>query len=212
MGLNYGFHVIVPRARTTALLEAVAAHLVDADRARLIAALPWQPSVESQRLLASTEIATDARGIARLALQTSETPESWCFSFMHRADAPLIAYLADHPAPHNRHAALGELVRVGCVWTTLRAGETLAVFEGVAATSDMSRLFAASASVQATWVDIAARAGALQLFFDTEDEIYWDVVANPRRRVPRPPDEDFTFDDDYQVSVDHFYQRAIAAR
>jgi hypothetical protein len=42
---------------------------------------------------------------------------------------------------------------------------------------------------------------------------HYDSASQPRGGAcRRPPDEDITFDEGYEISVDDFYERAIAAR
>lgn len=208
MGLNYSFVVVVTRKNVDGLLHAIARRLAGPDRARLTAAIPWRPRSESRRVLTLGDVVLDARGVAALSLSKDhEVGSDACFSFAYLADDAIVQYLSD-PNNSNERALRGAQAQIGCVWTSLWAGENLAVVHATAATSSMSRLFRDSSSIRSSWADIFRESRAEALFLDTEHET-WDLLAPRAQRVQKPDAEEFCFADDYHVSVDHYYRAAM---
>jgi hypothetical protein len=171
MGVRYGFTILTEASRVDALLSALAEALEPTGAARLRAALPWRPLVE-ERLDWGGTLEHARRGIA--GFSTGERGD--CLSFRFDLDAEVRRYLRSSPGPPDS---------IGCVYTTLDVGERYAVMTATAATSGMSRLFARSRGVNATFARIATRARALGLFFDDERD-HDALVAWPgaSRRVP----------------------------
>ena len=197
MGLSYGFEFIVPRSGVRRLLVALAEHLCDEDRQRLSDALAQEPPGGSRGGDDHDHIpaAPIARGVSEDKAWTRFwiADNSYCFSFLFSPDDAAVA-------AYDRESRLREngMARVGCVYTSLAVGERHVVLHASAATSDISRLFQASAAVQETFRAIAERARASAVFFNVEDD-EWTLVWPDRRQCPRPDDEEFDY---YEFDVD----------
>ncbi len=205
MGLDCSFLVVTPVRRVDALLEAIAAHLVPDDQARLRAALPWSPAVDRVSEWLGDPPARDRRGIAKLPREAGERGEDYCFTFLIPRDEVLTAY----EQSGSPVSAEGGLVAVGCVWCDLRAGDEWAVFRATAATSDMSRLFERSPSVRALWSQVASKAQATALLFDTEDLEGWELLHPGSGRVTRPDEEPYELEDRLHLNIDGYFAEAL---
>jgi len=206
MGLDYSFLVMTPAARVDPLLESIAPHLAQEDQARLRAAFPWSPSIDQHSEWLGEPPARDRRGICKLQRSSEEVGDSYCFTFHFPRDALLTEYERScliRPRPSNPWVA------VGCVWCSIQAGDAWAVFEGTAATSDMSRLFEGSPSVRATWLRIFKEAGATALFFDSEDLERWTLIHPTLGQVARPDAELYELEDSAHLNTDAYVVDAL---
>ncbi|MCA9616064.1 MAG: hypothetical protein H6721_08730 [Sandaracinus sp.] len=172
MGIRYAFSILTEATRVDALLEALAEVLAPANALALRAALPWRPLVD-ERLTWGDEVTRGRLGVAGIG--TPDVHDA-CFSYVFREDAEVQRYLRTMP---------GSTGSVGCVYTRLEVGERFACLTATAATSGMSRLFAASRGVSATFERVAVRARAFAVLFDDESDhdvsLVWPGEA---RRVP----------------------------
>jgi hypothetical protein len=82
MGLDSSFEIIAPSAATVRLVEALAAHLVPADAARMLAAVREAP-----------------RRVMGLARRDGDWESSLCLSFLFEPDERIAAdHATDHPS------------------------------------------------------------------------------------------------------------------
>lgn len=153
MSLRRTFQIIAPRDSAGAMIRAIAAHLADADRDRLLAAL-----------------AAGVEGLVRaIHRDDHEMPvgSSLCLGFLFPPDNGLRDYLEIDPGE-----AMVERVALGCIWCDLFVGDRFVQFMATAATGDMSHLFYDSAPVRAVFVDMARQTpgATLGLTNDIDDD------------------------------------------
>ena len=181
MGLRYSFDIIADRQAVSALLRKVAASVTARHRERLLACTPFTPE-------------TALRDLRR---DEFERGSEICLAFLVKPTPEVVAYGVGLGTEAERR-----LVPVGCVWTSLRCGERFACLSATAATSDMSRLFAASPAVQDVFTGIASRAACRAAYFYDESEHY-RLLWPTQRAIESPPEDDFPEDqiDGYCAAV-----------
>lgn len=174
MGLHYSFDIIADRQAVDTLLREVAASVTARDRDRLLACTPFAPE-------------TALRDLRR---DEFERGSEICLAFLVEPTPEVAGYGAETGVEPERG-----LVGVGCVWTSLSVGKRFAYLTARAATSVMSRLFAASPAVQAVFTGIASRAACHAAFLYDETEQYhllWPI----QRTVELPFDDPFLQEND----------------
>ena len=206
MGLDFSFFVVTSRDRVNELLETVAAFVAEEDEARLRAALPWQPSIDRVSPWRGESPARDQRGFLNLQRHSHERGEDRCFTFLFPPDEELAKYRLS--CSSTRRGRDGR-VPVGCVWCQIRAGDRLAVFHAVAASTDMSRLFQRSSSVRSVWSKISIEAEATALLFDFEDTDRWELLYPHTAHIPKPDEELYLFADDLNSNVDAYFEEVL---
>jgi hypothetical protein len=185
MGLDYSFNLITERQAVDALLREVAASVVATDRDRLHACMPSTPE-------------TALRDLRR---DEFERGSDICLSFLVEPSPEVLKYDATLGAePVNGS------VPIGCVWTSLLIGKRFAYLRAVAATSDMSRLFAESNAVQGVISRMASNAGCYAAYLDDETERY-HFIWPTRRTFEWADDIDYHLED----SVDTFCNAVLSA-
>ena len=186
MGLRYSFDIIADRNAVDALVLEVAASVTSRNRDRLLACTPFLPEA----------------ALRDMRRDVFERGTDICLAFLVAPTSEVVSYSAGSGAESERG-----LVPVGCVWTSLRAGERFAYLSAAAATSPMSRLFEASPTVQSVFTGIAARAGCRAAYLYDESERY-RLLWPSRRAVEPPPDEDEFL---LEHRVDDFCAAVLAA-
>ena len=188
MGLDYGFEIIAPSDSAPRFVEALAAHLIPDDAARLLAA-----------------VREDPRRVVGLARRDGEFDFALCLSFLFEPDECISEYYATH---HSADPARGRLA-IGCVWSGLHVGDRFLLFRATAATSAMSLMFQHSPNAREVFLGIAREAGALLVAFDDEEDEL--LVIWPRQgRLGAHILEDF-LDDELQSRADPYCEAVLSA-
>jgi hypothetical protein len=185
MGLRYSFDIITDRKAVDALLREVASSVTARDRDRLLACIPFTPE-------------TALRDLRR---DEFERGSDICLAFLVEPTAEVVGYSGKLGTEVE-----GGLVPVGCVWTSLRWGDRFAYLSASAATSDMSRLFAASSAVQAVFAKVASRADCHAAYLYDESEHY-RLIWPTERTFESPPEDEFLLDD----QIDRFCAAVLTA-
>lgn len=205
MGLRYGFRLVFAVASADDALRALAGHLCAEDRARIRAALPWQPATERFTSWRGTGV-RERSGFASVERREYEHGDHFCLAQLIRVNHAIREYERENGYPLPRE---GELARFGCMWTSFSAGSELFVISATAASSSMSRFCASSKAVQAAWKDVASSASGFAVFLDTEEPEQWTLLYPRERTVARPDDEAFELPDDYHPATDAYWSDAL---
>jgi hypothetical protein len=189
MGLDYGFEILAPSASAVQLVEALAAHVVPDDAARLLAA-----------------VREDPRRVMDLARRNGDHDFSLCLSFLFEPDQWLTEF---YHATYRSSVPVTSRVAIGCVWSSLHVGDRFLLFEATAATTSMSLMFEHSPTVREVFVGIAREAGALLVAFDDEEDEL--LVVWPREgRLGVHISEDYV-DDELQSRADPYCEAVLSA-
>jgi hypothetical protein len=92
---------------------------------------------------------------------------NFCTLLNFPIDQPLLEYLENN----NARKAKG-LASIGCIYLDIKVGETYTEFSFTAATSNMSRLFLESKSIQQTFINLLEKTEGLFGLFDIEESFY----------------------------------------
>lgn len=152
------FDIVAPRGSAAQLVRAVAAHLVAADRARLLRAL--DTGVEQ---LMGREARND---------YDSRLDCDLCLTFLFPPDELLRVYQSENEFAGDADAATGR-VAVSCSWSGLDFGEYFVKFHATSFVWDICNLFFESSSVLDSFIDIAKQTpGATLARYDDVLERY----------------------------------------
>lgn len=163
MGLNYGFNIYCHRSRLWGFIDSVMELAKPSERNTTTIIFGDQQKVVPQWLSYTSNT---------LSLNDPECDDSFCLSIPFVIDAALKEYIAEKKLRDDQGR-----VYIGCIYfsivTNLEAiGITgfdadLVWFQFIAATSDMSRMFRKSQSVQQTFLELAKKQEAVYCLFAT---------------------------------------------
>ena len=173
MGLDYSFNFIARRDRVDALFTALADRLTDDHAGRLREVLPWAPQYPH----------TAAPGICGFP---PDRGHSNYYGVIVRfpLDPEIQRFVAENYRDHE--SVVNGKAEIGMIYMQFYAGREFLLLLLWAATSDMSRMFAASPQVRATMLALAHDAQAHALFFDPELGDRWELLYPQAREAPQP--------------------------
>jgi hypothetical protein len=184
-------------------LEKLSAVLTEDDRLRMQRCLPWEPEIERYRYQADKNLEfRESLGIRGCRSMNEENENDYCLTMCFKRDKVLQEYEAKYHMDPSR-----ELLVLGCVWTSVRAGNQFAAIASTAATTEMSLLFNRSPQIKRTWMNLAQGMKAIALFFDREEGDRWNLIYPAKRKVLKPDDEACWVAD--CLVVDAYYQDAF---
>ena len=181
MGLNYSFEIITSSENVLKLIDSFSNRLSKKDRDLLSDITEYEPENE--------EIIQDTWGNVEIIKQgfklpTKEKPiNSYCFSLLPEVDETIEKYISKRSV--NPNIEDGKY-SIGCVYTRMYVGKESVLLSLTAATSDMSRLFASSESLNNLCEDIAKEVENTWVFLDKEDELYWWQISPGKKKVVHP--------------------------
>lgn len=208
MGLNYSYLFLCQVERVDSLLSALADVATADEAARLRRALPWAPHevlhAWSNPRSANVELKIDIKGFAPV--------RDNCLVLLFQPDGIISAFepgeLRWWQFRKRRQALRPDLVRVGCIDLTIRAGTTWAGVWLTAVTSEMSRWFEESPSIRQTLMNVARDARSSCLLLDLEDSYRFIL---PPGGTFDPDYEQFVLNDDtYEPDIDLFAEMLLA--
>lgn len=204
MGLDYSFEMVLRKHDLNEALEALCKHLCNSDRLRLLDCIPWAPEVEKHRSGKGKNVFKECLGIRGFRSMKVEDENDYCLSMLFKRDKILREYEADY-----NYDSQSDKVAIGCIWTSIYTGQKLAVITFAAATTNMSLLFQRSPEIQKTWDELVMETNSLALFFDTEEGDEWYLLFPRKKKVERPYDESYYFDNALHVNVDEYYLNVL---
>lgn len=203
MGLDYSFFTVLNQSELSAALEKLCTALCEDDCMRMQRCLPWKPEVERYRFHANKNMEFRERvGIRSFRSMDEENENDYCLTMRFKRDKAIREYEARYNI-YGRH----DTIMLGCIWTSVYAGNRFAAIKSTAASTEMSLLFLRSPGIKKTWTDLAKVMGAVALFFDQEEGDEWDLFYPANRKVMRPDDDAYWIDDG--LIVDEFCQDAV---
>jgi hypothetical protein len=203
LGLDYSFIVVLSRSELSFALEKLCTVLYEEDRLRMQRCLPWEPEVERyQYQVDKGRGFRECLGIRSYRLMKEEYENDYCLTMCFKRDKVIGEY-EDQYNMNRKH----DMIMLGCIWTSVYAGNRFAAITSTAATTGMSLLFQRSPSIKKTWTGLAQKMKAIALFFDQEEGDQWNLIYPARRKVMRPDDDAYWIDE--SLMVDAYYQDAI---
>lgn len=164
MGLRYSLCSIHARKHSTHILRCLAPYLDDHSAQRL-QSIDWYPEHETEQKTEFGTLAVNAHGIAGLIPEDDERPNDFCLSLKIKLEEDFHKHI--NPCCIDQSSGS---VRFGCIWTSVSAGADFVLLQLMAATSQMSRIIAASQQVIEMWTSFARSANSACAYIDFESE------------------------------------------
>jgi len=203
MGLDHRFHAVFPVSAADAALGALARELGRDDRARVVAALPWQAAHARVTSWRSSPI-WERAGVLSLARREHDRSDAFCFLVRTTQDKLLEARQHERVTPLPSES---ELALVAC-WISITSGARLFVISATPVSHELRRSCDALTALCAPWQRLAGVGHAHALFLDTEPQLPRRILYPAEHEVSRPSCADFELSD-HSVATDAYWSDAL---